>query len=663
MIKGRVTDEYGAGVSNAYIYASGPIYVSTNTDSAGYYTVEGLINGIYIVTAEGEWGSNLVSNPTGADIKEGETIELDFMLRTAGIISGRVTDENGLPVVYVDVEAFSTHGYGSYGWAYTDYDGYYTITGLQSGEYTVIAYGYLYGLADNSTTAFVQLGAKTTVNFILHKGGTLTGEVTDENGTAAPYVGVSAAGESNGYDETDLSGHYTITGLRDGEYTVIASEYSTNLADSTTAIVTSGETTTANLTLHEGGVVQGRVADVNGTGIANAWVQMDILTYYYGYYNQTNSTGYYMIEGIPDGIYNITASSYGYCGYEGDLADNSSVIAITQGQTTIYDFILQKGGVIKGKVTTQDEIPVVGVFVSAEGSSYGYTYTSTDGNYTITRLQAGTYEVRAYPPSGIGLLGNSTSADVSAGQTTSNVDIVLLSNNHPLASFTYTPENPIINQTITFNASNSTDPDGTIEKYEWDFGDGNITNTTEAIITHSYSQAGDYVVNLTVTDDEGAKNTASKTITVSPLEKLIFGTGAPPNPYPSIFGTHNGTIAPNQTIIVNKLYTYPCPGTGGHTEYAEIQNSTWNATAIWDGYVGDWHNITFDKTVFLMANETYNYTIRTGSYPQIYHTDALPTANGWINLPTTNGWINCTKFTDVNGKSHNDWIPAIRLWS
>ncbi len=380
-------------------------------------------------------------------------------------------------------------------------------------------------------------------------------------------------------------------------------------------------------------------------------------------YNQTNSTGYYIIDRIPNGTYNITASSYGYCGYEGDLADNSSVIAITQGQTTIYDFILQKGGVIKGKVTTQDEIPVVGVFVSAEGSSYGYTYTSTDGNYTITRLQAGTYEVRAYPPSGIGLVGNSTSADVSAGQTTSNVDIVLLSNNHPLASFTYTPENPVINQTITFNASNSTDPDGTIEKYEWDFGDGNITNTTEAIITHSYSQAGDYVVNLTVTDDEGAKNTASKTITVSPLEKLIFDTGAPPNPYPSISGTHNGTIKPNQTIIVNKLYTYPCPGTGGHTEYAEIQNSTWNATAIWDGYVGDWHNITFEKTVFLMANETYNYTIRTGSYPQIYHTDALPTANGWINLPTTNGWINCTKFTDVNGKSHNDWIPAIRLWS
>ena len=48
-------------------------------------------------------------------------------------------------------------------------------------------------------------------------------------------------------------------------------------------------------------------------------------------------------------------------------------------------------------------------------------------------------------------------------------------------------------------------------------------------------------------------------------------------------------------------------------------------------------NIYFNKTVILMPYETYNITIATGSYPQIHHTDALPTANGWIN---------CTKFTE-----------------
>jgi len=54
----------------------------------------------------------------------------------------------------------------------------------------------------------------------------------------------------------------------------------------------------------------------------------------------------------------------------------------------------------------------------------------------------------------------------------------------------------------------------------------------------------------------------------------------------------------------------------------------------------------------LSANEEYNYTIRTGAYPQIHHADALPTANGGIN---------CTQFRDTNGKRYSDWIPAIRL--
>jgi len=233
-----------------------------------------------------------------------------------------------------------------------------------------------------------------------------------------------------------------------------------------------------------------------------------------------------------------------------------------------------------------------------------------------------------------------------------NFSVTIECNKIPVASFTYSPDNPVVNETITFNASSSYDPDANITNYTWDFGDGNITNTTEKIITHSYASAGTYIVNLTVTDNDGATNSTSKLIKVSELEELIFDTGAPLNPYPSIAGTHNGTIKPNHTIIATKLYTYPCTGTGGHTEYAKIWNKTWNATATWEGYESDWHNITFDKTVVLLPNKTYNYTIRTGSYPQIHHNTSLLTPNGWIN---------CTKFVDTNGKIYDDWIPAIRL--
>jgi hypothetical protein len=88
---------------------------------------------------------------------------------------------------------------------------------------------------------------------------------------------------------------------------------------------------------------------------------------------------------------------------------------------------------------------------------------------------------------------------------------------------------------------------------------------------------------------------------------------------PSISDMHNGTIMPFYDITVSTLYTYPCVGTGGHTEYVKPWNSTdWNVTATWSGYNGDWHNLLFSNSFTLYANETYNYTMQTGSYPRSF---------------------------------------------
>ena len=242
----------------------------------------------------------------------------------------------------------------------------------------------------------------------------------------------------------------------------------------------------------------------------------------------------------------------------------------------------------------------------------------------------------------------------SEGETANATIMINVLSRKPTPIFNFTPSKIFVNQRVTFNASLSYDLDGNITNYEWEFGDG--TNGTGEIITHSYSLAGVYMVNLTVTDDDGATNSTSKTITVSPLV-TGFDTGTPSNPYPSIAGTHTGTITPNRTITVNKLYTYPCAGTGGHTESIELYDENGNliASGNWNGYQqGDWHNITFDNPVVLLPNETYNYTIRTGSYPQIHHNTSLLTPNGWIN---------CSEFVDANGKVYYDWIPAIRLFS
>ena len=66
----------------------------------------------------------------------------------------------------------------------------------------------------------------------------------------------------------------------------------------------------------------------------------------------------------------------------------------------------------------------------------------------------------------------------------------------------------------SFDSSGSSDPDGSIASYVWDFGDG--SSSTAASPSHSYTATGNYTVRLTVTDNKGATGTTTKV--VSPVE-------------------------------------------------------------------------------------------------------------------------------------------------
>lgn len=82
-------------------------------------------------------------------------------------------------------------------------------------------------------------------------------------------------------------------------------------------------------------------------------------------------------------------------------------------------------------------------------------------------------------------------------------------NEPPVAAFSYA----CTGLSCTFDASASTDPDGSLVGYAWTFGDGNTGSGVEA--AHTYAADGSYTVTLTVTDNDGASASTSETVTVS----------------------------------------------------------------------------------------------------------------------------------------------------
>ena len=97
----------------------------------------------------------------------------------------------------------------------------------------------------------------------------------------------------------------------------------------------------------------------------------------------------------------------------------------------------------------------------------------------------------------------------------------------PIASFTVEPESGAVGTTFTFDASASAAPDGVIVEYEWDFGDGN-THTGqlgEPEAQHTYQEAGEFEVTLTVTDDQGFSDSTSRTVEVTEIEFEMTGIG------------------------------------------------------------------------------------------------------------------------------------------
>ena len=125
----------------------------------------------------------------------------------------------------------------------------------------------------------------------------------------------------------------------------------------------------------------------------------------------------------------------------------------------------------------------------------------------------GTYEVRLEVTDNGGLTAtNSTTIGVS---------------NPPEPSITTAPATIGTGASVTFDASDSTDPDGRIASYRWQFEDG--TTATGETVSRSFDRTGERSVTLTVIDDAGHERTIEESITVHPAPDVSMAV-SPENP-------------------------------------------------------------------------------------------------------------------------------------
>jgi PKD repeat protein len=146
--------------------------------------------------------------------------------------------------------------------------------------------------------------------------------------------------------------------------------------------------------------------------------------------------------------------------------------------------------------------------IASRAWAFGDGGTSTATNPSHTYAANGTYSVTLTVTDN----GGATNAK------TASVTVSGPANVPPVANFTFTTSA----LTATFTDS-STDSDGTIASRAWNFGDSSTSTTTSP--SHTYAAAGTYSVSLTVTDNGGATNTKTSSVTVADSGATVLQNG------------------------------------------------------------------------------------------------------------------------------------------
>jgi len=187
--------------------------------------------------------------------------------------------------------------------------------------------------------------------------------------------------------------------------------------------------------------------------------------------------------------------------------------------------------------------------------------------------------------------------------------LCLSGNQPPVAVAAASPSTGAAPLTVTFDGSGSYDPDGSITAYFWEFGDGSGFSTLMNP-TYTYSTAGTYTVQLTVTDNNSATAADDVSITVSPAssgyvyvaDQTVTRVLQPGNKYRAedVIRVWDDSNSPVGGVLVHATYSGPTSGTvsGTTDENGEVLVCTGKERSP----VGTW---CFTVTDVVAAGWTY----------------------------------------------------------
>jgi hypothetical protein len=667
-ISGHVTDSGSNGVANVNVTIfdlNNNQVTSQVTDTNGDYTIYGLAAGDYKVwfDTQGsagnlarEWYSDQRSFNTANTITvtDGNTTGgIDAQLENGGTIAGIVLDSSANGIENVRVVVYDTDSnYIIDGW--TNGSGNYSIPRILPGSYK------LYFDTSNTTNFYVRewynnksdftsantltvnAGATATANAVLADGGTISGTVTDAgyNGIANVSVNIYDTNHNFIYGVTteQSSGNYTIKGLASGNYKAefnaanagnYLDEWHNNKGsfdDADLVIVTVGNVTGLDAQLTSGGILSGQVTDASANGIENVQVVLYDTNFNQVSETWTDGSGNYSMQKLAAGYYKVffgagSAGNYLDEWYnDKNSFNNADLVTISAGNTTTVNAALTTGGTITGRVTDTSGNGIEGVNVQVCDLAQYWLYganTDSNGDYTIPGVKTGSFKVDFRP---YGLPGNyvrewydnqgtfntATVVEVTAGNTTANINAQLANGGSISGRVTDTGNNGIANVGIGVY-------DTVGNQIAWTNTDGNGDYTIGSIPSGNQKvqfwpvDAGNYIPEWY--DDQATFEQADAILVVAGettigIDAQLADSGAISGRVTNASGT---TGIANVEVQIRDLNGYWYPGTNTDSDgYYTLRGLPGGNYKIefrthWlpGDYVGEWYN---DQNSFENAN-------------------------------------------------------------